>query len=331
MTDENNTPPPNPKAGPLGKWERELVQKLVFASLNEQKRTRRWNIFFKFILFGYLITLLLLWMPDEIPGMDTVKAGGDHTALVEVKGVILDDSEASADNVVTGLRDAFEDDNTKGVILRINSPGGSAVQAGYVYDEILRLKEKHEDIPVYAVVTDMCASGGYYIAAAADKIYVDKASIVGSIGVLMNGFGFVDGMQKLGVERRLMTAGEHKGIMDPFSPVKEEEREHMQQLLDKIHQQFIEAVKTGRGERLKDDERLFTGLFWTGEESIGLGLADGLGSSSYVARELIGAEDIVDFTPSEDLLERFAKRIGAGAASAFANILGTGAVPGLAR
>ncbi|MET0048009.1 MAG: signal peptide peptidase SppA [Sedimenticola sp.] len=331
MTDENNTPPPNPKAGPLGKWERELVQKLVFASLNEQKRTRRWNIFFKFILFGYLITLLLLWMPDEIPGMDTVKAGGDHTALVEVKGVILDDSEASADNVVTGLRDAFEDDNTKGVILRINSPGGSAVQAGYVYDEILRLKEKHEDIPVYAVVTDMCASGGYYIASAADKIYVDKASIVGSIGVLMNGFGFVDGMQKLGVERRLMTAGEHKGIMDPFSPVKEEEREHMQQLLDKIHQQFIEAVKTGRGERLKDDERLFTGLFWTGEESIGLGLADGLGSSSYVARELIGAEDIVDFTPSEDLLERFAKRIGAGAASAFANILGTGAVPGLAR
>ncbi|MES9937801.1 MAG: signal peptide peptidase SppA [Sedimenticola sp.] len=295
------------------------------------QRTRRWNIFFKFILFGYLITLLLLWMPDEIPGMDTVKAGGDHTALVEVKGVILDDSEASADNVVTGLRDAFEDDNTKGVILRINSPGGSAVQAGYVYDEILRLKEKHEDIPVYAVVTDMCASGGYYIASAADKIYVDKASIVGSIGVLMNGFGFVDGMQKLGVERRLMTAGEHKGIMDPFSPVKEEEREHMQQLLDKIHQQFIEAVKTGRGERLKDDERLFTGLFWTGEESIGLGLADGLGSSSYVARELIGAEDIVDFTPSEDLLERFAKRIGAGAASAFANILGTGAVPGLAR
>ncbi|MES9956968.1 MAG: signal peptide peptidase SppA [Sedimenticola sp.] len=331
MTDENNTPPPNPKAGPLGKWERELVQKLVFASLNEQKRTRRWNIFFKFILFGYLITLLLLWMPDEIPGMDTVKAGGDHTALVEVKGVILDDSEASADNVVTGLRDAFEDDNTKGVILRINSPGGSAVQAGYVYDEILRLKEKHEDIPVYAVVTDMCASGGYYIASAADKIYVDKASIVGSIGVLMNGFGFVDGMQKLGVERRLMTAGEHKGIMDPFSPVKEEEREHMQQLLDKIHQQFIEAVKTGRGERLKDDKRLFTGLFWTGEESIGLGLADGLGSSSYVARELIGAEDIVDFTPSEDLLERFAKRIGAGAASAFANILGAGAVPGLAR
>ncbi|MET0102329.1 MAG: signal peptide peptidase SppA [Sedimenticola sp.] len=331
MTDENNTPPLNPKAGPLGKWERELVQKLVFSSLNEQKRTRRWNIFFKFILFGYLITLLLLWMPDEIPGMDTVKAGGDHTALVEVKGVILDDSEASADNVVTGLRDAFEDDNTKGVILRINSPGGSAVQAGYVYDEILRLKEKHEDIPVYAVVTDMCASGGYYIASAADKIYVDKASIVGSIGVLMNGFGFVDGMQKLGVERRLMTAGEHKGIMDPFSPVKEEEREHMQQLLDKIHQQFIEAVKTGRGERLKDDERLFTGLFWTGEESIGLGLADGLGSSSYVARELIGAEDIVDFTPSEDLIERFAKRIGAGAASAFANILGTGAVPGLAR
>lgn len=315
----------------MGKWERELVQKLVFASLNEQRRNRRWNIFFKFVLFGYLIALLLLWMPDEFPGMDTVKSADEHTALVEVKGVILDDNEASADNVITGLRDAFEDDSTKGVILRINSPGGSAVQAGYVYDEIKRLKEKHEDIPVYAVVTDMCASDGYYIASAADKIYVDKASMVGSIGVLMNGFGFVDGMEKLGVERRLLTAGEHKGIMHPFSPVKEEEREHMQQMLDKIHQQFIKAVKAGRGDRLKDDEKLFTGLFWTGEESIELGLADGLGSSSYVARELIGAEDIVDFTPAEDLIERFAKRIGAGAASAMINTLGVGSSPNMAH
>ncbi len=315
----------------MGKWERELVQKLVFASLNEQRRTRRWNIFFKFILFGYLIGLLLLWMPDEIPGFDSVKTSDKHTALVEVKGVIMDDSEASADSVISGLREAFEDDKTKGVILRINTPGGSAVQSGYINDEIMRLKEKHEDIPVYAVVTDMCASGGYYIAAAADKIYVDKASIVGSIGVLMNGFGFVDGMEMLGVERRLMTAGEHKGIMDPFSPVKEEEREHMQLLLDKIHQQFIDTVKAGRGDRLKDDEKLFSGLFWTGEESVELGLADGIGSSSYVARELIGAEDIVDFTPAEDLLDRLARRVGVGAASTFSNTLGIGSVPNLAR
>lgn len=315
----------------MGKWERELVQKLVFASLNEQRRTRRWNIFFKFILFGYLIGLLLLWMPDEIPGFDSVKTSDKHTALVEVKGVIMDDSEASADSVISGLREAFEDDKTKGVILRINTPGGSAVQSGYINDEIKRLKEKHEDIPVYAVVTDMCASGGYYIAAAADKIYVDKASIVGSIGVLMNGFGFVDGMEMLGVERRLMTAGEHKGIMDPFSPVKEEEREHMQLLLDKIHQQFIDTVKAGRGDRLKDDEKLFSGLFWTGEESVELGLADGIGSSSYVARELIGAEDIVDFTPAEDLLDRLARRVGVGAASTFSNTLGIGSVPNLAR
>ncbi|MES9845664.1 MAG: signal peptide peptidase SppA [Candidatus Sedimenticola sp. PURPLELP] len=331
MTDDKNIPPINPKAGPMGKWERELVQKLVFASLNEQRRTRRWNIFFKFILFGYLIGLLLLWMPDEIPGFDSVKTSDKHTALVEVKGVIMDDSEASADSVISGLREAFEDDKTKGVILRINTPGGSAVQSGYINDEIMRLKEKHEDIPVYAVVTDMCASGGYYIAAAADKIYVDKASIVGSIGVLMNGFGFVDGMEMLGVERRLMTAGEHKGIMDPFSPVKEEEREHMQLLLDKIHQQFIDTVKAGRGDRLKDDEKLFSGLFWTGEESVELGLADGIGSSSYVARELIGAEDIVDFTPAEDLLDRLARRVGVGAASTFSNTLGIGSVPNLAR
>ncbi|MES9962763.1 MAG: signal peptide peptidase SppA [Candidatus Sedimenticola sp. 20ELBAFRAG] len=331
MTDDKNIPPINPKAGPMGKWERELVQKLVFASLNEQRRTRRWNIFFKFILFGYLIGLLLLWMPDEIPGFDSVKTSDKHTALVEVKGVIMDDSEASADSVISGLREAFEDDKTKGVILRINTPGGSAVQSGYINDEIKRLKEKHEDIPVYAVVTDMCASGGYYIAAAADKIYVDKASIVGSIGVLMNGFGFVDGMEMLGVERRLMTAGEHKGIMDPFSPVKEEEREHMQLLLDKIHQQFIDTVKAGRGDRLKDDEKLFSGLFWTGEESVELGLADGIGSSSYVARELIGAEDIVDFTPAEDLLDRLARRVGVGAASTFSNTLGIGSVPNLAR
>lgn len=323
MVDENNTPERPNGAGPMGRWERELVQKLVFSSLGEQRKARRWGIFFKFLTFAYLTLLLVLWMPDEL-GIESVKVPGDHTALIEVKGVIAEGTEASADMVITGLRKAFEDKNTKGVILRINSPGGSPVQSGYINDEIKRLREKHEDIPLYAVITDMCASGGYYIAAAADKIYVDKASIVGSIGVLMNSFGFVEAMEKLGVERRLITAGEHKGIMDPFSEVKDEELAHMQTMLDKIHQQFIDVVKEGRGDRLKDNEKIFTGLFWTGEESIELGLADGIGSSSYVARELIGAEDLVDFTSEEDLLERFAKRFGAGVASAIANITGLG-------
>jgi len=246
-----------------------------------------------------------------------------------LKGIIADDAEASADNIIGSLREAFEDEKTKGVILRINSPGGSPVQAGYVNDEITRLREKYPDTPLYAVVTDICASGGYYIAAAADKIYVDKASIVGSIGVLMNGFGYVEGMEKLGIERRLMTAGEHKGIMDPFSPLKDYDQQYIAGMLNKIHQQFIDTVKQGRGDRLKDDEEIFSGLFWTGEESIELGLADELGSSSYVAREVIGAEDIVDYTTTEDLIERFAKRVGAGAASTLARIWGVGQGPEL--
>ncbi|MES9905517.1 MAG: signal peptide peptidase SppA [Sedimenticola sp.] len=304
-------------------WERELLEKLASSSISEQRRARRWGIFFKLLTFAYLITLLLLWMPDKLPETSLGDDKG-HTALVEIKGVIADDSEAGADNVISGLRSAFEDEETKGIILRINSPGGSAVQSGYIYDEIGRLKEKYEDIPVYAVVTDMCASGGYYVAVAADKIYVDKASIVGSIGVLMGGFGFEKGMEKLGIERRLLTAGEHKAILDPFSPLKEDERLHIEGLLDQVHQQFIAAVKEGRGDRLKVNEKIFSGLFWSGEESIKLGLADELGSSSYVAREVIKAETIVDFTPAEDLVERFAKRIGAGAASFLTNLSGSG-------
>ncbi|MEJ1364033.1 MAG: signal peptide peptidase SppA [Candidatus Sedimenticola sp. (ex Thyasira tokunagai)] len=309
-------------------WERELLEKLASSSITEQQRARRWGIFFKLLTFAYLATLLLLWMPDKLP--ETSLAGDEgHTALVEIKGVIADDSEASADNIISGLRSAFEDEETKGVVLRINSPGGSAVQSGYINDEIRRLKEKYEDIPVYAVVTDMCASGGYYVAAAADKIYVDKASIVGSIGVLMGTFGFEKGMEKLGVERRLITAGEHKAILDPFSPLKDEERLHVEGMLDQVHQQFIAAVKEGRGDRLKVDDKIFSGLFWSGEESIKLGLADELGSSSYVAREVIKAETIVDFTPAEDLVERFAKRIGAGAASFLTNLSGIGQGAGL--
>ncbi|MES9900154.1 MAG: signal peptide peptidase SppA [Sedimenticola sp.] len=309
-------------------WERELLEKLASSSITEQQRKRRWGIFFKFLTFTYLIALLLLLMPDKLP--ETSLAGDEgHTALVEIKGVIADDSEASADNIISGLRSAFEDEETKGVVLRINSPGGSAVQSGYINDEIRRLKEKYEDIPVYAVVTDMCASGGYYVAAAADKIYVDKASIVGSIGVLMGTFGFEKGMEKLGVERRLITAGEHKAILDPFSPLTDEERLHIEGMLDQVHQQFISAVKEGRGDRLKVDDKIFSGLFWSGEESIKLGLADELGSSSYVAREVIKAETIVDFTPAEDLVERFAKRIGAGAASFLTNLSGIGQGAGL--
>ncbi len=309
-------------------WERELLEKLATSSIVEQRRSRRWGIFFKLLTFAYLVTIVVLWTPDLLPE-GSLKAIKEHTAIIEIKGVIADDSEASADNIIAALRSAYEDKKTKGVILRINSPGGSAVQAGYINDEIKRLKEKHKEIPVYAVVTDMAASGGYYIAVAADEIYVDKASIVGSIGVLMSTFGFERGMEKLGVERRLLTAGEHKGILDPFSPLKEEEKQHVQTMLDQVHQQFIQEVKEGRGDRLISDDKTFSGLFWSGEESIKLGLADGMGSSSYVARELIKAETLVDFTLAEDVFERFAKRIGAGAASFVSSRAGLNSAPEL--
>ena len=302
-------------------WEKELVHRLASAAVDEKRRSRRWGIFFKFLTFIYLAVLLVLWFPEQFSGA-SIKPGSKHTALVEIKGVIAADAEASADNIITGLRDAFENKHTKGVILRINSPGGSPVQAGYINDEIQRLKKKYPDIPVYAVVTDICASGGYYIAVAAERIYVDKASIVGSIGVLMSSFGFVESMKKLGVERRLLTAGEHKAVMDPFSPFKEYDREHIQKMLDQIHQQFIRVVRKGRGERLVETDETFSGLFWNGERSIELGLADALGSASYVAREIIGAEEIVDFTPQEDVFERLAKKVGAGAAGVLAAITG---------
>jgi protease-4 len=307
--------------GETSSWERELVEKVVTASLREGRRARRWGIFFKLLTFAYLIVLLVLLMPEQ--WSDMAKGSDEHTALVEINGVIAPGAKASADNVVTGLRDAYEDDNTKGIIVRINSPGGSPVQAGYINGEIQRLREKYPDIPVYAVVVDVCASGGYYIAVAADEIYADKASIVGSIGVRMDGFGFVDAMDELGVERRLLTAGENKAILDPFSPLRERDKEHVQGLLDEIHQQFIEVVREGRGERLSGlDEQIFSGLFWTGEQGLELGLVDGFGSSGYVARELIGAEDIVDFTREEDLLERLSKRLGAGIGTALGRFFG---------
>jgi protease-4 len=296
-------------------WERQMLQQMLNATLIENRRSRRWGIFFKFLGFAYLFLLmgLLIWSDD----LDMTKAvAKEHTALVKVEGLIASETKASADKVVTGLRNAFEDKKTKGVILRMNTPGGSSVQSRYINRELLRLREKYPEIPVYAVCVDVCASGGYYIAAAADKIYADEGSIVGSIGVLINGFGFVDGMEKLGVERRLLTAGEHKGLLDPFSPLKSEDESHIQEMLAQVHQQFIDAVKKGRGERLKYAEHpeIFSGLFWSGEEAQRLGLVDEFGSSSYVAREVIGVKEIVDFTPKEELWDRFARRLGAGAA-----------------
>lgn len=309
------------ESGSIGSnWERDVLNRLAFATLNEQRRARRWNIFFKSLLFLYLFALLMLMLPSEYEGR--AMKGGKHTALVDVQGIIADGTAANADSIVTGLRNAFEDKQTAAVILRINSPGGSPVQAGYVYDEIKRLRAKHSEIPIYAVVSDMCASGGYYIAAATDAIYADKASMVGSIGVLMNGFGFVGTMDKLGIERRLLTAGEHKGFLDPFSPSKPEDVAHVKTLLDDIHQQFINAVKTGRGARLKDDPKLFSGLVWSGEQGLELGLIDGLGSASYVAREVVGAEDIVDYTARPHYFERLAASLGTAMATRAGTMLG---------
>jgi protease-4 len=295
-------------------WERGVLEKVALASLQEQRRVRRWGIFFKLLGFIYLFALLFValgWLgrPDGI-------SPGKHTAVVEIRGVIAADQLGSADSVTTGLKEAFKDKNTRGVVLRINSPGGSPVQAGQINDEIRRLRGKYPDIPLYAVVEDVCASGGYYVAAAADKIFVNESSIVGSIGVLMDGFGFAGAMEKLGVERRLFSAGENKGFLDPFSPVSPEQREHAQKMLSAIHAQFIKVVREGRGERLKDSPDLFSGLMWTGEKSVELGLADGLGSVEYVAREIIKAEVLVNFTLRENIAERVAKRFGAAMADA---------------
>lgn len=294
-------------------WERQALEKLLTASLQEQKKARQWGIFFKTLTFAYLFLLLFLvagWFrAPEVPL-------GKHTALVELRGVLSEGGDTYADRVNAGLREAFRDKNTKGVILLINSPGGSPVQAGYINDEIRRLRAKYPNIPLYAVVEDICASGGYYVAVAADKIFVDKASIVGSIGVLMDGFGFTGAMEKLGVERRLLTAGQNKGFLDPFSPINPAQKEYALKMLEEVHRQFINVVRQGRGKRLKESPDIFSGLIWSGERSVQLGLADALGSADYVAREVIGAENIVDFTPQEGLAERLAKRFGAAMAKA---------------
>jgi len=318
MTD-SNTPNNTPQTDDT--WQQDVVNKLAFAALNEQRRSRRWRIFFLTLTFAYLFMIFFaIYLPDD--SRKGGITGGKHTAIVELKGLISDESEASADNIITGLRAAFEDKKTAGVILRINSPGGSPVQSGYIYDEIVRLRKKYPDTKLYAVVTDMCASGGYYIASAADEIYADKASIVGSIGVLMNSFGFVEAMKKIGVERRLYTAGENKGMLDPFSKENPDDVKHINKMLGTIHQQFIDVVKKGRGDRLKEDPKLFSGMFWTGEQSVELGLIDGLASSSHVAREIIKEEKLVDFTPRPDYLDRFASKIGASMSQVLSNQLG---------
>ncbi|AGA89386.1 ClpP class periplasmic serine protease [Thioflavicoccus mobilis 8321] len=304
-------------------WERTLMGRIASDYVRERRQRRRWGNLFKLLLIGYLFAVLIAFYAEDL----AERVGGEgHTSLVKVDGVIGADAEASADRVVGSLRKAFEDEATKGVILRINSPGGSPVQAGYINDEVHRLKEKYreehdEEMPVYAVAMDLCASGGYYVAVAADEIYVDKASLVGSIGVRIDSFGLDKVLEDLDIERRLMTAGENKGILDPFSPMSEAQRQYIQGVLDQLHGQFIAAVKAGRGDRLQGGDELFSGLFWTGEQAVELGLADGLGSASYVARELIGAETIVDYTQEWDLIERLSRRMGTTAASALKGMI----------
>lgn len=297
------------------------MEKLVLASVTEARRARRWGIFFKLLIFAYLLLVIGVMYLDKLS--PSLLGSGKHTALVEVDGLIASsDLGVDSDQVVEGLEAAFKDKRTKGVILRVNSPGGSPVQSAEINAEISRLRGKYPDIPLYAVVSDVCASGGYFIAAAADEIYANKSSIVGSIGVRMDQFGFVDIMEKLGIERRLLTAGERKGLLDPFLPLEDEDKDHAQRLLDQIHRQFIDSVKADRGERLGDNPELFSGLFWTGEEAMKLGLIDGFGDARYVARELIGEEDIVDFTVEEDVWSRLARGLGSGAGSTLVRFFG---------
>lgn len=302
----------------------ELLEKGLLASVQEQRRSRRWGIFFKTLTFAYLLGAVMLFSP--FASLDKASsAAKPHTAVIELRGIIADQQEASADNLVTSLRSAFKDDKTRGVILRINSPGGSPVQSGYVYDEIMRLRGLHPDKKVYAVITDLGASGAYYIAAAADEIYADKASLVGSIGVTAAGFGFVDTLEKLGIERRTYTAGEHKAFLDPFQPEKPEERAFWQDVLQTTHQQFIAQVKAGRGDRLKEHPDMFSGLVWSGEQAVELGLIDGLASTSSVARDIIGVEGVVDFTHRESPFQRFSRQLGTSIGNTLATHLGLSA------
>src|SRR3954470_3321681 len=297
-------------------WERDLVTKLATEALAEQRRRRRWGIFFKFLTFSYVTFLLVALIDWE--GRADLASGKKHTAMVELNGIISPGADASAEKINNALQAAFKDKNTQGVIMRINSPGGSPVQSQTIYDEMKRLRKKYPDIPLYVVVEDICASGGYFVAVGADRIYVARSSIVRSIGVLMNGFGFTGLMDKLGVERRLITAGENKGMLDPFSPFRDKDKDYVNTLMKDIHGQFIDVVREGRGKRLKETPDMFSGLIWTGQKSIEIGLADGLGSLETVARDVVKAEEIVDYTVKEGFAEKVAKRFGASVANTLA-------------
>lgn len=299
-----------------GRWEREVIEKLATAALREQRRARQWGIFFKLLAFAFVAVILVL----AVGWKGKSEVAGKHTALVELDGLIAPGTDGSADHVIAALDAAFKDRNTQGVVLRINSPGGSPVQAQNIHDEMLRLRRKYPAIPLYAVVQDICASGGYYVAVAADKIFVNPNSIIGSIGVRMDGFGLTGLMQKLGIERRLLTAGSNKGFLDPFLPEDEKQKQYALGMLEEIHQQFIRVVREGRGKRLKETPDMFSGLIWTGRKGVELGLADGYGGLGYVARDVIGAKEVVDYTQRESLAEKLARSFGAGAASALAGI-----------
>jgi protease IV len=308
MSDNITPEHPTERPATLPNWERETLERLVFATIKEQRAARRWGIFFKLVFLA--LAIFAIWNYFDL-GTGDSESLGRHTALIEINGAIDTDGSGAADNVIPSLDKAFSDAGSAAVVLRINSPGGSPVQAGIIVDEINRLKKGYPNKPLYVVVDEICASGGYYIAAAADKIYVNKASIVGSVGVLMDGFGFVGTMEKLGVERRLLTAGENKGFLDPFSPQSDKQKQHAQEMLDEIHQQFIAVVRAGRGKRLKETPEIFSGLYWTGAKAVDMGLADGFGTVDTVARDIVKAEDIVDYTAHEGLPERVLKKFGA--------------------
>lgn len=305
MSEQPGSTDPTPSAS---KAEQTVLERLASASLDEQRLKRRWGIFFKSLFVAYVFLITLVVMMSDRTGSRPLAVR--HTAMVDLDGAIEPDSNSNADTVIAGLRDAFESKGTAGIIIRANSPGGTPVQAAAINDEIRRLRKKYPKIPVYAVIEDVCASGCYYAVVAADKIYADRSSIVGSIGVLMNGFGFTDAMRKLGVERRLLTAGEHKGLLDPFQPLKPEDKAHAQRLLRNIHQQFIARVREGRKDALRESPLIYSGLYWTGDEALKLGLIDDIANTGFVAREIIKAETIVDFTRREGLFDRFARRFG---------------------
>ncbi|WP_036169523.1 S49 family peptidase [Massilia sp. 9096] len=341
MSDNNKSDNPNdnrpggPSGGPasgtsptFNNWERDTLERLVFATVREQRASRRWGIFFK--LSFLLLAFFAIWAYSDFDfGGSDIDSLGRHTALIEIDGTIDTEGSGSADTVIPALNKAFSDPGSAAIVLRINSPGGSPVQAGIIVDEIQRLKHGYPNKPLYVVVDEICASGGYYIAAAADKIFVNKASIVGSVGVLMDGFGFTGLMDKLGIERRLLTAGENKGFLDPFSPQSDKQKQHALEMLNEIHEQFIAVVRAGRGKRLKETPEIFSGLYWTGAKAVDMGLADGFGTVDTVARDVVKAEDIIDYTAHEGLPERVLKKFGASVGAGAVQSIYRGAVPSL--